>query len=95
LHNVSSADTFGRGENAFGIELVTTGNPGNPADTTGNPNPAGSVPYVYRMGRYEVSRDTVEKASTEGGLRLTLDLMEFVTGGPRPERPRRASCTGK
>ena len=37
------ADTFGSGVNTFGIEFVTIGNPGNTADTTGSPNPAGSV----------------------------------------------------
>ncbi|NDB96396.1 MAG: DUF5011 domain-containing protein, partial [Verrucomicrobia bacterium] len=35
--------TFGSGTNQFSIDFVTIGNPGNPADTTGNPNPAGSV----------------------------------------------------
>ena len=43
-------DTFGSGANTFDIEFVSIGNPGNAADTTGNPNPAGSVPYAYRMG---------------------------------------------
>jgi hypothetical protein len=40
----ANADTFGSGDNTFDIEFVTIGNPGNAADTTGNPNPAGSVP---------------------------------------------------
>ena len=83
----AAADTFGSGDNTFEIEFVTIGDPGNPADTTGDPNPAGSVDYVYSMGKYEVSRDMVEKASAEGGLGLTLDPMDFVTGGPRPDMP--------
>lgn len=33
------------------VELVTVGNPGNPADTTTG---AGSVGYVYKIGKYEV-----------------------------------------
>jgi len=33
-----AADTFGSGENQFIIEFVPVGNPGNPADTTGQPN---------------------------------------------------------
>jgi hypothetical protein len=41
-----------------------------PADTTGNPIPAGSVPYVYRMGKYEISRKMIENANAEGGLCL-------------------------
>jgi hypothetical protein len=40
------ADTFGTGDNSFDIEFVTIGDPGNPPDTTGIPNPAGSVDYV-------------------------------------------------
>ena len=28
--------------------------------------------YVYEIGKYEVSRDMVEKANAEGGLGLTL-----------------------
>ena len=87
----SLADTFGSGDNQFDIEFVTIGNPGNPADATGNPNPAGSVDYVYRIGKYEVSRDMVEKATNAGELELTLHPMDFVTGslgdGPRPDMP--------
>ena len=42
------ADTFGSGANSFEIEFATIANPGNPPDTTGSPNPAGSVPYAYQ-----------------------------------------------
>ena len=38
---------FGSGANTFNIDFVTIGNPGNAADATGNPNPAGSVAYAY------------------------------------------------
>ena len=37
------------------IEMVTVGNAGNAADTTGDPNPAGAVAYEYRIGKYEVT----------------------------------------
>jgi hypothetical protein len=67
------ADTFGSGANQFTIDFVTVGNPGNLADTTGNPNPAGSVNYLYNMGKYEVSRDMVMKANSAGGLQITLE----------------------
>ncbi len=67
------ADTFGSGANAFSIDLVTIGSPDNPADTTGVPNPAGSVPYSYRIGKYEVPEDAVRKANALGGLSITLD----------------------
>lgn len=42
--------TFGSGDNQFQMEFVTIGNPGNTAETTGAPNPAGSVGYVYKIG---------------------------------------------
>jgi hypothetical protein len=94
LHNPihsAFADTFGSGDNTFEIDFVTVGNPGNPPDTTGNPNPAGSVPYVYRIGMYEISRDIVETASAAGNLGITLDPMDFISGilgdGPRPDMP--------
>ena len=36
------------------IDMVTVGNPGNPDDDYEN-NPVGSVSYVYRIGKYEVT----------------------------------------
>jgi hypothetical protein len=89
LSGHTSADTFGSGDNSFDIDFVTIGDPGNAADTTGNPNPAGSVDYVYRTGKYEISRDMVIKASTEGdlGVATTLNNLDWVTGGPRPDMP--------
>ena len=68
-----AADTFGSGANTFNIDFVTIGNPGNAADTTGNPNPAGSVPYAYRMGKFEISEQMIDKANTLGGLGITKD----------------------
>lgn len=39
----ASADAFGSASNQFEIEFVTIGNPGNAADTTGDPNPASTL----------------------------------------------------
>jgi formylglycine-generating enzyme len=69
----AQADTFGSGANTFDIQFVTIGNPGNAADTTGNPNPAGSVPYTYRMDKFEISEQMIDKANTLGGLNITKD----------------------
>lgn len=74
----SFADTFGSGANSFDIDFVTIGNPGNPADSTGVPNPAGSVSYSYRIGTYEIPEDAVRKANTLSAdaaqpLGITLD----------------------
>jgi hypothetical protein len=59
-------DTFGSGANTFDIEFVTIGNPGNPGDSTVYPNSAGSVPYTYRIGKYEISED-----QPQGGFKPT------------------------
>ncbi len=68
------ADMFGSGANSFEIEFVPIGSPGNRADTSGNPSRAGSVPYVYRMGQYEVSEQMIRKANDLGNLGITLDF---------------------
>lgn len=69
----ANADTFGSGDNVFDIEFVNIGDPNNPDDTTGNPNPAGKVEYAYRMGKFEISEDMIDKANTLGGLGITHD----------------------
>jgi sulfatase modifying factor 1 len=65
------AAMFGSGANAFEIRFATIGDPGNPPDTTGNPNPAGSVPYSYRIGQLEISEQMIDKANALGGLGIT------------------------
>ena len=81
------AITFGSGGNQFDIDFVTIGNAGNAPDTTGNPNPAGSVPYEFQIGKYEVSREMITKANAAGGLGITLNAMAIVDGGARPGMP--------
>ncbi len=65
------ADNFGTTPNNFDIQFVNIGDPGNPADTTGNPNPAGSVDYAYRISKYEISSQMIDKANLLGGLGIT------------------------
>ncbi|MEY5063292.1 MAG: hypothetical protein RLZZ112_1256 [Verrucomicrobiota bacterium] len=78
--------TFGSGTNQFQIEFVTIGNPGNAADTTGSPNPVGSVGYVYHIGKYEISRDMISKFNASQSLQLTMaDLSS--SGGNGVNRP--------
>jgi formylglycine-generating enzyme len=79
--------TFGSGANRFSIQFVTVGNPGNPPDATGSPKPAGAVPYVYNIGKTEVSREMVAKASRAGKLGITLDRMPGLMGKLRPGMP--------
>ena len=75
----SLLNTFGSGANQFTMEFVEVGNPGNAADTTGSPNPVGSVAYSYNIGKYEVSRDQITKANTQGNL--NIDMMDMVNWG--------------
>jgi formylglycine-generating enzyme required for sulfatase activity len=65
--------TFGTGANQFQMEFVTIGNPGNAADTTGAPNPAGAVGYEYGIGKFEVSEDMINKFNASQGLQITKD----------------------
>lgn len=69
----AKADTFGSGTNSFEIEFVKIGDAGNPADMTGQPRPAGAVPYEYRIGKYEISEQMIDKANTLGVLAITKD----------------------
>ncbi len=79
-------ESFGTGANAFTIDFVTIGNPNNAADTTGSPNPGGSVAYTYNLGKYEVSRGQIDKANSAGSLGITLDDMSSY-GGNGVNRP--------
>jgi sulfatase modifying factor 1 len=74
------ADTFGSGVNAFDINFVPIGNPGNAADLTGLVQPVGSVAYPFRMGQFEVSEQMIEKANVLGGL----GIMPIARGPDKP-----------
>ena len=68
--------------NRFSIEFVQVGSPGNAADTTGIPNPAGYVPYLYNIGKYEVSREVITKVNEASGLNITLaDMSAYNSNG--------------
>ena len=82
----SLLETFGTGANEFTMEFVTIGNPNNAADTTGSPNPAGSVAYTYNLGKYEVSREQIDKANSAGSLGITMFDMSGY-GGNGVDRP--------
>jgi len=81
-----STKTFGSGANQFSIDFVTIGNPNNLADPNASPRPAGAVSYIYRMGKYEVSRDMITKANAEGSLGISMYSMTSY-GGNGSNRP--------
>ena len=79
---ITVIENFGSGDNAFTMEFVTIGNPNNAADTTGNPNPAGSVAYAYNLGKYEVSRGQIDEANAVGSLGITMsDITSYGGNG--------------
>lgn len=74
-----TTETFGGGPNQFNIEFVTIGNPGNKADASSgsygpNGRNVGGVSYAYKIGKYEISREAIEKANSSAGLQLSLDM---------------------
>jgi len=78
----SLLETFGTGANTFTMDFVTIGNPNNAADITGAPNPAGSVAYTYNLGKYEVSREQIDKANAAGSLGITMvDMSSYGSNG--------------
>jgi hypothetical protein len=91
LPTISFAQTitqnFGSGANAFSIDFVQIGNPGNAADTTGTPNLAGSVSYTYNIAKYEISRDIVTKVNNSYASAIFVmdDLSSW--GGNGPNKP--------
>ena len=76
--------TFGSGSNVFNMEFVTIGNPNNLADTTGSPNPAGSVGYTYGIGKFEVSEDMITKYNADFGTANSLAITKDTRGTAKP-----------
>jgi formylglycine-generating enzyme required for sulfatase activity len=76
--------SFGSGANQFQMEFVTIGNPGNAADTTGAPNPAGAVGYTYGIGKFEVSEDMINKYNLAFGNANSLTITKDTRGPNKP-----------
>jgi formylglycine-generating enzyme required for sulfatase activity len=76
--------SFGSGANQFSMEFVTIGNPGNAADTTGSPNPAGAVAYEYGIGKFEVSEDMITKYNANFGTDNSLEITKDTRGTAKP-----------
>jgi len=89
LESQAGIVTFGTGANQFQMEFVTIGNPGNAADTTGKPTPAGAVGYTYDIGKFEVSRDMITKYNAEFGTsnKLIIPLGRLSSGYNKPNKP--------
>lgn len=73
----AQADTFGTSGNEFTIDFVSIGNPGNAADTTGY----GAVVYEYRIGKYEISQDQIDRATASGMANIS-QMFPFTGSQP-------------
>ncbi len=76
--------SFGSGGNTFNMDFVTIGNPGNAADNTGAPNPAGAVGYTYEIGKFEVSEDMITKYNANFGTANNLVITKDNRGPNKP-----------
>src|SRR5262245_16783954 len=66
------------------MEFVPIGNSGNAADTTGSPNPAGSVAYEYLVGKFEVSEGMITKYNANFGTANSLVITTSSRGTDKP-----------
>ncbi len=64
---ITATDAFGSGANTFTIDFVDIGNAGNAADTT----EFGAVPYDYRIGKFEISQNQIDRATVNGMANVT------------------------
>ena len=84
----SHADTFGTGANTFTIDFVTVGNPGNGDDAGAGggiySSPYGGVPYLYRIGKYEIPQDAITKATASGLTSVSAGAWTGSSGGSMP-----------
>ena len=76
--------SFGSGGNAFSMEFVEIGSPGNADDTTGDPTTAGKVDYTYQMGKFEVSEDMITKYNANFGTANSLVITKDTRGTDKP-----------
>lgn len=82
LISATQADTFGSGEQTFEIDFVTIGNPGNTGD---NSLTRGSVEYSYRISKFEISEDMIDKANVQ--TFLEGDALAITKHSRGPNKP--------
>jgi formylglycine-generating enzyme required for sulfatase activity len=69
------------------MDFVTIGNPGNAEDTTGAPDPAGSVGRTFDINTFEVSRAMITAYNANPGVvAISMDPMTN-NGGPGVNKP--------
>ncbi|MFM2215712.1 MAG: hypothetical protein RL240_30 [Planctomycetota bacterium] len=89
FESLAGTVTFGNGANAFSMEFVAIGNPGNAPQFQGTSDEVGAVGYTFDIGKFEVNRDMIEKynaASENAALQITMsDLSSY--GGNGANKP--------
>ena len=77
------ADSFGNAEQNFTIEFQDVGDPGNQNDSGRPPEiytERGAVNYFFRIGTFEITRDSVQLVNSLGGTAITMDNMSQKGG---------------
>jgi len=69
---------FGSGANSFSMEFVTIGSPGNNPDG----NSFGKVDYSYKIGKYEVSQNQIDKATANGLFGMQIPASSYGANQP-------------
>lgn len=67
----ANAESFGSASNSFTIDFVNIGHVGNPPDTAASPPGVGSVPYAYRIAKFETSERMISIANSVGQLGIS------------------------
>lgn len=74
----------GNPSSSFGVEFVSIGDPSNVSDTTGQPNPAGSVGYQYGIAKYEVSERMISVYNSQYGTTASREINTDNRGAEKP-----------
>jgi hypothetical protein len=77
-----TVERFGDEATSFDVAFVTVRDEGNLPDPASLPYPVGGVSYAYRIGKYEVSEEQVNKANALG----TLGIDSSWSGPKKPAR---------
>ena len=75
---------FGTDPNTFNMEFVEIGDPGNTADNSGKPKSAGSVSYIYQIGKYEISEAMIQSYNSNYGTANGLEITASSRGNDKP-----------
>ena len=76
-------ESFGTGPNRFSMKFFM-GLTNPPPDTSGEPNPAGGVPYQYATSIYEVSETMIDSYNAQYGISRNRVITKDTRGPQKP-----------